>query len=205
MRSVSQYGVPIILIFGDPCIDMARAKIVHDFLASGADCLLFVDNDIVFQAEDCFRIVQDACRMQAVIGAPYAQKAKGGRMVGSFAPYIKEAGFFASGELYPTGDVGVGMGFTAIPRFVFEKLADSLPSVTCDGRRMKPFFAPLLEEGKAYHSEDFSFCKRVKEAGIPVLLDTRICLGHRGPYTYTIADCGVSSNTPTDLRVRLEQ
>lgn len=53
-----------------------------------------------------------------------------------------------------------------------------------------PFFS-LLQRGGFYYGEDVSFCVRNHLARIPVELDTRIRVYHKGSYTFGLEDVGM--------------
>jgi hypothetical protein len=53
-----------------------------------------------------------------------------------------------------------------------------------------PFFS-LLRERKYYYGEDVSFCVRCHEAGVPIMLDTRVRVYHKGSYCYGLEDVGM--------------
>lgn len=53
-----------------------------------------------------------------------------------------------------------------------------------------PFFSMLQLNG-VYYGEDISFCLRCHDAKIPVELDTRVRVYHKGSYCYGLEDCGM--------------
>lgn len=53
-----------------------------------------------------------------------------------------------------------------------------------------PFFS-LLRRGGYYYGEDVSFCQRCHDAKIPVQLDTRVRVYHKGSYCYGLEDVGM--------------
>jgi hypothetical protein len=53
-----------------------------------------------------------------------------------------------------------------------------------------PFFSLLQREG-IYYGEDVSFCARSHMAKIPVWLDTRIRVGHKGSYVFQLEDVSI--------------
>lgn len=55
--------------------------------------------------------------------------------------------------------------------------------------QMRPFFRLHIEDDK-YFGEDVSFCLRAHAAGVPVKIDTRIRVYHKGSYCYGLEDCG---------------
>jgi GT2 family glycosyltransferase len=80
--------------------------------------------------------------------------------------------FYIKGEPYhdyPYGLIevdSVGMACCLIKREVFESID-------------QPWFYPLENKG-----EDFSFCKRAKDKGYPIFVDTNIEAGHIGTVVY---------------------
>jgi hypothetical protein len=63
-----------------------------------------------------------------------------------------------------------------------------------------PFFSLLQRKGY-YYGEDVSFCARSHFASIPVLLDTRIRVYHKGSYCYGLEDVGMEVPYCTRLEV----
>lgn len=53
-----------------------------------------------------------------------------------------------------------------------------------------PFFS-LLQLKDVYFGEDVSFCLRCHDAQIPVQIDTRVRVYHKGSYCYGLEDCGM--------------
>lgn len=53
-----------------------------------------------------------------------------------------------------------------------------------------PFFS-MLQQNNVYYGEDVSFCLRCHDAKIPVQLDTRVRVYHKGTYCYGLEDCGM--------------
>jgi len=157
------------------CADLAgtRNKLVRLFLASDAEWLLTVDTDIVWEPEDWARLRDSALNHPA-------QFVSGTYMVANDPPMPCAAVFLDNGfyslnikedtkEMYQVS--AVGAGFSLIHRDVFLRSAD----VGNDhewyehGRR-----AP---NGQTL-PEDYAFCSRVGEAGIPIWLNTKVRVGH---------------------------
>lgn len=53
-----------------------------------------------------------------------------------------------------------------------------------------PFFSLIQRKGY-YYGEDVSFCVRCHDTGVPVALDTRVRVYHKGSYCYGIEDVGM--------------
>jgi hypothetical protein len=166
-------------------IDRARAMQATEFLKSGFDVLLFIDDDILWMPEDAARIAHDAIEQQSVVCGPYARKTAEG---GIIAVPLKA-------EEFLLGDGGKlleirwgGTGFMAIPRNVIKAMAKTLPLVNVrKDIQIYPMFMPMIQEvnGESIDlSEDYSFCQRALNLGFKIWLDTRIRLAHIGPKLY---------------------
>ena len=160
------------------CADLAgsRNKVVRLFLEDHIEWLLWVDSDMVFEPEDWERLRDSAINHPALY-------VSGIYMVANEPP-TPCAAIFKNGAFHmplPTEDsiemmpvAATGSGFALIHRDVFLKTAD----IESDhewyehGRR-----AP---NGQTL-PEDYAFCSRVGEAGIPVYLNTKVRLGHVKP------------------------
>jgi hypothetical protein len=71
-----------------------------------------------------------------------------------------------------------GAGCMLIPRAVADLVGDGLPEcIDQRERRYRPLFRSLIEPPFEL-SEDVSFCKRCRDAGIPIVADPSIGLGH---------------------------
>lgn len=164
-----------LLIMKGGCADLAgtRNKLVRMFLSSGVEWLLTVDTDIVWEPEDWDRLKRSALDNEA-------QYVSGTYMVANDPPMpcaavFKDDKFYTplvsdeSPELVQVS--AVGAGFSLIHRDVFLKSAD--PGNDHEwyehGRR-----AP---NGQTL-PEDYAFCSRVGEAGIPIWLNTKVRPGH---------------------------
>jgi hypothetical protein len=86
-------------------------------------------------------------------------------------------------------------GFMLIARGVFERLAEHRPDLrytpgpnddeAAASRPHYRFFDTLAEPGNGqFLSEDFAFCRRWREAGGHVFIDTRSDLTHQGQRSY---------------------
>lgn len=78
-----------------------------------------------------------------------------------------------------------------IDELIPELAPDPLPTLS-NGVTMvpiRPFFSLLQRDG-AYFGEDVSFCIRARDAGVPVEMDTRVRVAHKGVYAFELEDCG---------------
>lgn len=85
----------------------------------------------------------------------------------------------------------VATGFMSVTRRVFEALAKdsgnygTLDSVTGERRAFHHFYESGVHEGQL-ESEDWSLCRRAREAGFKVHLDTKMTLTHHGNHSYKL-------------------
>ncbi len=170
-----------------PQIDMARSYLATMALDHGADVMVFVDHDILFEPLDVERLAEVAREQRGIVGAPYSKRKMGAGVVGGIE--AGEVTFFEGGGLYPAPGC-IGMGFTAIHRDVFTKL-DALQEyapVNSQSGVMRPYFKKLVVNDY-WLNEDASFCHAAREAGAPLMIDTRIRVKHLGLHPFGIEDC----------------
>lgn len=87
-----------------------------------------------------------------------------------------------------------GTGFMLIRRDVIEKLVELMPETKYKdslnlGAQYEPhmyaLFDTMIDHNKNYLSEDWTFCKRVREKlEMPIWVDTEIKLDHTGTYNF---------------------
>lgn len=139
----------------------ARNEMVRDFLGTQADALLMIDTDMTFTTDDVRRLITldspiaasaymfDLGRLDAALETP-----DGIQMLQS-SPLPDKPGQVDY----------AGTGFMLIQREVFEKIGQDW------------FNHTTLEDG-TWLWEDWSFCKRAREAGFPIWLDPKVRPGH---------------------------
>ena len=81
-----------------------------------------------------------------------------------------------------------GTGFMMVQRRVFERIAEAHPELQYEddwtNETLTAFFnAPVLN--RRLLSEDFDFCRLVRELGMKVWIMPRVNLGHMGFYKFT--------------------
>lgn len=182
-------GVAQIRPVGMSAVDAARAMCATLALEdTSADVLFWIDSDIVFDPEDVWRLSELCVDGYPIIGGAYAKKKPGGGIVASFLPDTPQVvRFFEGGDVMEVG--GLGFGFLAIHRKVFEALAEQFPLVHLTERKVRGWFLPDTHDGK-YRSEDYAFLGRARDAGFRVWLDTTVRLYHKGVYAYKLEDTG---------------
>ena len=185
-QQVLPLGVDIVVnsVCGCSVVSRVRNLIAQDFLDSDCDHLMFIDADMVFEADDVLRLLAWNQELAIVAGAYEARKE--GKV------YILTLhGDKETVEMNPLGLVRakrVATGFMMIQRKVFEKLRDDHPEWlhkdNTTPRMLYCFFDfKLTPEG--YIGEDFLFCIRAIEAGFDdIWVDPTIKLGHMGVHEY---------------------
>jgi hypothetical protein len=173
---------------GSAAIDRERSRLATAALEAGYDALLWVDSDQDFDADAAERLDE--------LGVPFVSALIARRGVRDFACV-----FNAETERIAVGAAGgvvpvryVGAGFALVRRAAFEavKAHFTLPTLVDPAGAIVPYYLPMVTEvsGKTlgYLGEDFAFCERLRRAGVQVLVDTRLRIGHIGHYTYQWED-----------------
>ena len=175
---------------GDSLITRARNNLTHEFLTkSEADYLLFLDTDLEFTPQDIKRLI-DQRKEDAVVCGQYAIKQAELRMV--YIPLKGEQ--VGPDDLLKVAQAGTGC--MLIPRKILEAFKEKFPSLeyTDDNAKDKRFsffdvgVVKETETWSRYYSEDYLFCRRVRQLGFPVYLDIGILLKHLGWIAYPLSD-----------------
>lgn len=196
LAALERGGIPIWRRFGCSAIDKARSVLASEALARGFDRMLWIDSDIAFRVHDALALLEAP---HTFCCAAYVLK----RPLGGFALSVdKQDGLrFGAGGGWLEARA-CGFGFVAVSAEVFRALDAVVPEAFDDvGKRHRPYFMPLCAElepapgaPKApavlpqYHSEDYSFCRRARDAGFKLWCDTRIRLYHIGRYLFSWED-----------------
>lgn len=198
-------------ILYQPSITRARNMLSGMFLASDCTHLLFVDADIDFSADDVFSMVlamagREEC---GVLGAAYPRRLINWRNVAQavekgFATddLARFGGEFALQFLHPGQNFGLrdlvelarlGTALMLIRRDVLEGMREQNPDIAYRpdpperqahglGELVHAFFYPMIEpETKALLSDDYAFCRRVRDAGFRIWLAPWVKTTHSGP------------------------
>jgi predicted O-methyltransferase YrrM len=183
-------GYEVRRVPGFSAIDFGRSVMTCDALRAGFDELLWIDSDIAFDPDDVDKLRSHD--LPFVCGV-YAKK--GCREFAcEFAPGTRSVEFGQAGGL--TGLRYTGFGFALTRRAVYEAIKEKLNLPECNqrfGPPIVPYFLPLLVPdgpGQWYLAEDYAFCERARQAGVPILADTSIRLWHVGSYAYGWEDAG---------------
>lgn len=166
-------------------VQRARNTSVMTFLGTHYQKLMFIDADIEFQPEDVAKL----WNMDADIAvAAYSMKRKDNPLSAWADGKLLEIEESTPNPL--TVDYA-GTGFMMIDRGVFEKMKNEWPEIEhIEGQDLTPcwaFFDCKVEDDKGkrvYLSEDYYFCKRARELGYEIKMDTSIRLGHWGTHRF---------------------
>ena len=142
---------------------MAAEYLAKLFLRQNADTILFIDDDMIFKADDLELLRSDERAFDFdILSAMYCSRCP------PHAPLVvKRIGTeLACQTPVPQDSIevvdAVGLGFAMIRRHVFETISQSW----------------FCGAGK-FQGEDFSFCERVEKHGFKMAVDTRVNIGHR--------------------------
>lgn len=181
-------------VAGDGLIQRARGILATDFLKSDADCLLFVDSDMVgFTPEDT-RAMCELTEQYDIVSASYVGRTEGQNAVQQIYEIGKPV--IHAFDHTPVPIKWATTGFMAVHRRVFEKMAEGLRLL----HPSKPFafynFFPIFEHDDAdlgepiLLSEDYGFSERARELGFQVTCDPAVRVGHAGTYVYRLEELG---------------
>lgn len=185
--SVRASGIRVASVRNDASIDAVRSILVAIGLQrSDAEIFVFIDSDIEFTRSGYDRLARTCSDTEGVVGGAYAKKGSPG-ITATLLHHERALGYGSDGAVYSAKTLG--MGFTAIHRKALEKIGEALPTVSLlggpDPLAGKPFFLPMIY-GVEYVREDYAFCIRAAEAGVPVLLDTVPELIHHGEWGFRV-------------------
>lgn len=195
-------------LFNESLITRGRNILADTFMRSGMTHTLLIDADIVFTPDDALLLLAlaDPFSDKDVICGAYPKKhiswkkvrdaAKAGfgddnpdllaNFVGEFfftAVYPDQPHDFDE----PLEVKETGTGFMMVQRRVFERLAEAHPELQYEddwtGETLTSFFNDGVL-GRRYLSEDFDFCRLVRDLGMKVWIMPRVNLGHMGFYKF---------------------
>ena len=167
-------------------ISWARSQMASVAMLEGNESFMFIDSDMVFNQHEVQRFFE---RPEPILGGSYPQK-RFGKLNADLPTEIDKVSF---GTAAPPGGYQarhVGAGFLRIKSWVLQHMIQKLelPCCTFHGGQAWPFFLPFVmmeyNDKWAYLGEDYAFCERATQAGIPIILDTSVRLFHLGIYPY---------------------
>lgn len=182
-----KYGINFSLdtMVNESLVTRARNNLVSKFLANEkATHLMWVDADIKWDPESVLKMALHGagvvCGLYPMKGIPIRyvlNTLPGGRKVGSLIEVST-----------------AGTGFMLIERSVIERLIKMFPEKKYKdslnlGEKFEPhmyaLFDTMIDQNGHYLSEDWTFCKLVREKlNVPIWVDTDIKLDHAGTYNF---------------------
>jgi hypothetical protein len=191
-------------------ITKGRDDLASEFMQTDCSHLMFIDADIGFDAKDILSMV-DAdkdviCGLYPRKGIDWDQVAQAARDDVPTQELPKHSGSFpinalngkniteamdSSGQ-QPVEVRNAGTGFMLIKREVLESLVDKVPQyfAVVDGlvtsKVRKQYFDTSIDPAdNVLLSEDFHFCKLVRDNGFKVWVAPWVVSSHTGTYTFT--------------------
>lgn len=148
-------------------IDFARNKLVKLSMENKSDYIFFLDSDVTCPADTLYKLLSDNL---PIVSGIYRNKTDGlpaaWRLIPNPTPtgkYAPLSSFGGDGHLEKV-DV-VGMGCCLINMEVFKRVK-------------YPWFKWGIDIYSSGVSEDFAFCEKAKEAGLPTYIDCRVICEH---------------------------
>lgn len=158
----------------------ARNKLLARALKSGADRLLWLDSDVVFDTDMMQKLSEDidagfeiVCGLYFKRRPPYTpviyKECELKSFEGLLAPTATTFNEYPKDDIFPVA--GCGFGCVMMDMKAVEKIVAKNGSL---------LFMPAAGFG-----EDLSFCMRARDAGVQIYCDSTVKLGHVGYKTYT--------------------
>ena len=162
-----------------PYPDGAMNIATADFLESGADRMLIIDTDEIFNPSHIELLLSHDV---PVISGVYPKKKPG--LEFPVVPLESNPAPFAEGQPIPVEVARAARGFMAIHRDVFTSLESRAESyIDSETGRSGRIYWPTLPGG---HSEDFGFCDLYRSIGGKILVDKHCTAKHEGSCVYPI-------------------
>lgn len=177
MAHIAGLEMSVNFLPGCSLVTQARNQLAKDFLASGADRMVFVDSDVAWEPGSLLRL---ASHPVDLVGGAY-------RLKDSVETYPIGLLGDATTELW--ADPATGLleietlpgGFLSISRGCLTKLRDAHPERAYGhyGHEYHAYFHNPIQDGRLY-GEDAAFCLDWRTNGGKVWLDPELTLTHVG-------------------------
>ena len=191
-------------IYNESLITRARNSMVHEFMKTDADAMLFIDSDHGFEADDILKMIESG---KQLIGAIYPMKNINWEMVRSAAIAGEEnlahySGFFSANLAPGTTEItldqplevsNVATGMMFIHRSVFEKMKPSCATYAHHGHdglmqydnQVVEYFKTDIDSTGVLLSEDYYFCHKWRDNGGAVYAAPWVRITHAGEYEFS--------------------
>jgi hypothetical protein len=169
----------------EPVIDISRDKAVQLAIQNGAKWLFFWDTDLILPKDALTKLL---AADKPIIGGLYVRRHNPPfnemlryRTDGLPGMMPVRDGEYQMGEVLPVDAIATGC--MLVKTEIFEKIKPF--QITIDGQPARPAWF-LWTEWRLPNgqSEDFSFCSRARQSGIPIFCDTSIHCQHIGPMKF---------------------
>lgn len=190
LKVLERRGYSVRRVSGYSAIDQGRNQMATDSIVEGFEETLWIDSDVGFHPND----VETLRRHQRpMVCGIYPQKGKRA-LTSHILPGTSSITFGKGGGLVEL--LYAATGFLLVRREVYLTMQSQLPLPLCNerfGRPTIPYFQPIVrivDDGRWYLAEDYSFSHRARECGFSIFADTRIRLWHIGNYRYGWEESG---------------
>lgn len=185
---LTRHGITmgIMVQAGDCFVDKARNKLITNFLRDfpHTDNFFFLDDDLGWPAEKVLEFIQ---RPDDVVVGVYPKKVDELDWPCTIAVNTDTGELISDQGLYLA--VMAPTGFMRIKRRVLEALVNQaklFEDITPEGDMHS--YAYVFESGRGhdgnYWGEDYTFCRKVKDAGFNIWIDPNITFKHQGIKTW---------------------
>jgi hypothetical protein len=191
------YGIELhaIILNGHSVIQMARNRVLREFLKTKSEMLVWIDSDISWAPTDLLKL---CLHDEHIVGATYRKKLA---HTTEFTVQLKRGNLDPDERGLLEVD-RIGTGFLRVTREAMERLVEDSnhldlklkanPQHTVGGSgkyqdSQTDYIHNVFEVGiynGEFLSEDFIFCEKLKEKQYQIMMDTKIDLGHEGSYVY---------------------
>jgi hypothetical protein len=168
-----------------PYVTTARSLVLDAFLKSDASLLFWIDNDVVWEPQDFFKLLQLSEKMDIISGIyPLKTEQK------QFVVHHPDLKTFEINQYGMIKVLGVGLGFTVMTRAVLERFAKTKPIVGYRGANgvMRDAFrldtVPEDHKPPMMRGEDMALYADLRELGYDIWMDPTLQLGHVGNYVH---------------------
>ena len=162
---------------GNALIADSRGVIATKFWESDADCLVFVDSDVTWQAGALLKLVDAPVDLCAGV---YPNRKD---PISYPLHYLDKPELWADPETGLLEVKSVATGFLKLSRACIGKMIQAYPEkhyYTAErDKQFYPLFDHVFEDGYKW-GEDYSFCIRWRKIGGQVWIDPEITMGHVG-------------------------
>lgn len=206
MQAAEDVKYQVVRAAGSSLLEHTRCELATRFYQdTDADVLLWVDSDMVIRdPEAVLQMCREAHERQGIVGALSMVKRPLGSLNALFMPDQGSIRCFSQGEVYAIQNIGTGLCAVsrAVLKAVIENSEADLVSLQ-SGACVWTFYRSMVVEG-AWWGEDMSFCLRARRSQMPVFVDTRVRVGHRGPYDFNLEDSGQAIELKDGLVIHLK-